>query len=88
MEDYTMSEKSYGILSKWINENPKDWEIVMGIRVSSLRNNARIFHSLHQAGLHQLSGMVAFRIHQYQMDNMAHKDWDGGEEEQPFKNQK
>lgn len=52
----------------WAIENPKEWEIVCGIRNTSTEANRKIAGMLKEAGLFELLEMMTMRTYQMILD--------------------
>lgn len=53
---------------RWAIENPKEWEIVCGIRNTSTEANRKIAGMLKEAGLFELLEMMTMRTYQMILD--------------------
>lgn len=65
-----MTEKSYEPerLQGWAREHWKEWEIVCGIRNSSMEMNAKIARMLKEAEFFELAEMMTLRTYQLMLD--------------------
>ena len=54
---------------EWATEHFTEWEIVCGLRNTTIQNTYHIMKMLKEAGLHQLSDMMASRYYQFLIDN-------------------
>ena len=55
-------------VDKWAREHKDLWDIVSGIRCTSIEHNRTVCRLLHEAGLYELSEMMALRIYQLMID--------------------
>lgn len=54
---------------EWAQEHYAEWEIVCGIRNTSVNNVYRILEMLIEAELYDLSNMMATRLYQFLLDD-------------------
>ncbi|HDJ1466737.1 TPA: hypothetical protein PPO51_002480 [Clostridioides difficile] len=51
------------VLGEWFIEHPYEWEIICGIRKTGPQGNYRVMRMLEDAGFHELSYMILYRLY-------------------------
>lgn len=55
-------------LAHWAHKHKRSFEVVCGVRNTSLEANKKILASLREAGLDELADLMALRIYQFMLD--------------------
>lgn len=66
---------------QWAQEHYKEWEIICGIRNTTINNVYRIMKMLMKAELYDLSNMMATRFYQFLLDDNLDKYMENDDEE-------